>query len=160
MADAIPTTMPDGHKAPNQRFLLTALPAAGATLILPVPHLSQAAIMADEDHKPPHPVLSLPFVRDRSEAEKAAGALPRCFWSVEPTGHYGGDCGTGGHYARLALDYMVQHETPYLFQWCIFDMMRLGRTHSGIEVGFLSVFGRISAEAHARRPASGAGEPA
>lgn len=96
-------------------------------------------------------MLALPFVREATEAERANGFPPRRFWAVTPTGAYGADYSTGARYARLALDYMVTAGTPYLLQWAVFDMMRLGREHTGIEVGFMSAFGRIAAEAHARQ---------
>ena len=129
-----------------RRALLSGLPAMGAALVLP--KLDAAAFPAsNEGCDLPHPVLALPFVREAMEAERAAGAAPRCFWSVEPTGAYGADCGTGGKYARLALDYMVRERTPYLLQWIVFDMMRLGRPHTGIEVGFMSFFGHLASDA-------------
>jgi hypothetical protein len=98
-----------------------------------------------------HPILSLPFVRDVTTEQRASGAAPRCFWHVAPTGDYGADCATGARYAAAALDYMVAANTPQVLQWAVFDMIVAGRRHSGIEVGFLSTFGRIATRAHATR---------
>lgn len=120
----------------SRRTLLSALPASGALLMLP------SIASAAEEIEAPHPVLSLPFVRDTSRAEQRAGLPPRLFWNVEPSGDYSADCETGAHYARLALDYMTKDSFSGLLGWAVFDMMRPGPAHSGIEVGFLSVFGR------------------
>lgn len=94
-----------------------------------------------------HPVLSLPFVRDTTRAERQAGLPPRLFWSVCPTGSYTADCNTGSHFAQQALDYMMKYRAPCLMQTVVFDMMRpdsairAGSAKAGIEVGFLSFFG-------------------
>ncbi len=96
-----------------------------------------------------HAVLALPFVRNTTLREQAAGAAPRSFWDVQPTGDYGPDCATGARYAALALDFMVAVNSPQILQWAVFDMMTAERAHSGIEVGFLSTFGQIATHAHA-----------
>jgi hypothetical protein len=88
-------------------------------------------------------------VRDLAAHEQASGASPRCFWHVAATGDYGADCATGAHYAALALDYMATASAPQILQWAVFDMMAMRRPRSGIEVGFLSTFGRIATRAHA-----------
>jgi hypothetical protein len=88
-------------------------------------------------------------VRDTTALEPTAGTPPRCFWHVAPTGDYGADCATGARYAATALDYMVAANLPEILQWAVFDMMALRRPRSGIEVGFLSAFGRTSTRAHA-----------
>lgn len=111
----------------------------------------------DEDGA--HPVLALPFVRDPTGAERGNGAT-RCFWSVTPSGAYGADCEAGGRLAEAALGYMTREHAPWLLQWCVFDMIRAGKPPTGIEVGFLSAFGRIATEAHAERLARGEGEAA
>lgn len=100
------------------------------------------------DHLPP-PVLALPFVCDRDEDELEDGEARRSFWSVQPSGHYGADCKTGARYASLALDHMTRAKLPQLLQWAVFDMMSLDRTYCGIEVGFMSAFGRVATQAHA-----------
>jgi hypothetical protein len=87
-----------------------------------------------------HPVLALPFVRDSSCAERKAGAPNRIFWDVKPSGDYEADCETGERYANLALDYMARENFSALMRWAVFDMIRAGKEHSGIEVGFLGLF--------------------
>lgn len=163
MANANPITMPAGQKGLTRRTLLGGLPLAGASLAVPFPldispHQPTSITFAADNDEPPHPVMALPFVREATETERANGLPPRRFWAVTPTGAYGADCGTGARYARLALDYMVTAGTPYLLQWAVFDMMRLGREHTGIEVGFMSAFGRIAADAYARQLTLGVGE--
>ncbi|MBQ0749628.1 MAG: hypothetical protein KBT70_05450, partial [Roseovarius sp.] len=107
-------------------------------------------VLPDANHFD-HPILSLPFVRDPAAHERTSGTPARCFWHVAPTGSYGSDCSTGALYAAAALDYMAATNTPQVLQWAVFDMMTVGRRHSGIEVGFLSTFGRIATRAHATR---------
>lgn len=157
MATAKPITLPAVQKGLTRRALLGGLPLAGASLTFPLSMNAGPDFTAPSDGEPPHPVLTLPFVREASEAERTNGSPPRRFWAVEPTGVYGADCGTGARYAQLALDYMVRERTPYILQWSVFDMMRLGREHSGIEVGFMSTFGRIATQAHAAGLARGEG---
>lgn len=89
-----------------------------------------------------HVITSLPFVRDATRAERRAGMPPRIFWDVKPSGDYTKDCGTGARYAQLALEYMASQNFIPLLGWVVLDMMRNGPEYSGIEVGFLSVFGR------------------
>lgn len=159
MAVANPIIMPPSHKGLTRRALLGGLPFAGAALTLPYPMMAApASIPPPEDNVAPHPLLALPFVRETTKAERMAGAAPRCFWSVVPTGTYGTDCGTGGRYAQAALDYMVREQAPYLLQWAVFDMIRQGRPHSGIEVGFMSFFGRLATGAQAIRMSHGEGD--
>lgn len=128
----------------SRRSLLAGAAAAGATFALP------GAVFADviEDDEPPRSILSLPFVRDTTRAERKAGLPPRLFWSVQPTGNYGEDCETGSSYAKIALDYMTRENSHQVMQWAVFDMMRAGPEHSGIEVGFLSVFGQMASGAN------------
>lgn len=156
MATANPIIMPAGQKGLTRRTLLAGLPLAGASLALPFP-MRAVSDFIDRDNDEPHPVLTLPFVREATATERAMGLPPRRFWSVQPTGVHSADCGTGARYAQLALDYMVREQTPYILQWAVFDMMRLGREYSGIEVGFMSTFGRIATETHAARLARDAG---
>jgi hypothetical protein len=115
-----------------------------------LPHIASDLPLFPQDRSLAHPVLALPFVRQTTLREQAAGAVPRSFWDVQPTGNYGPDCATGARYAALALDFMVAANSPQILQWAVCDMMTAGRAHSGIEVGFLSTFGRIAALAHAR----------
>ena len=96
----------------------------------------------------PHPVLALPFVRQSTEAERAAGAPPRNFWSVSPSWTFSHDCDTGSRYARLALEYMASHNSPNILQWSVFDMIRQGRRHSGIEIAYLAHFARLALTAY------------
>ena len=158
MAEANPNIMAGGPEGLTRRTLLGGLPAAGAALALPLSGGDTSLFPnGGGGNDLPHPVLALPFVRDATDAERTAGQAPRCFWSVEPTGAYGADCGAGNRYARLALDCMVRERTPYLLQWIVFDMMQLGRTHTGIEVGFMSFFGHLAADAWSATLARGEG---
>lgn len=147
MADANSIMLPNGQEALTRRAVL-----AGLTISLP--QIAQAIprpfAHGTTTQPPTHPVLALPFVRDTTEREQAAGAAPRSFWSVTPTGHYGTDCTTGAHYGALALDYMSTTRTPQILQWAVIDMLSMGRRPSGVEVGFLSSFGRTASMAHAR----------
>lgn len=114
-----------------------------------LPEVANDALTAlGADHLP-HPVLALPFVCDRDEDELEDGEARRSFWSVQPSGNYGADCETGARYAALALDHMTRAKLPQLLQWAVFDMMSLDRPYCGIEVGFMSAFGRIATQAHA-----------
>lgn len=145
MANPVPNMLPSWQKDPTRRTFLSAM-----AVPLMVPHIKDAASAFAGSN---HPNLSpnvLPFVNDANEDERLAGASPRCFWSVSPCGHYGHDCATGAEYAAYALDYMVVARSPHILQWSVFDMMAMDRGYSGIEVGFLSVFGRIATNAHAR----------
>lgn len=137
----------------SRRALLGNLPAAAAALALPFPDFGTTTFPAfgNGDGEPPHPILALPFVRQSTEAERKMGAPPRRFWSISPCGVHGTDCGTGSRYAEAALDYMIREQTPYVFQWAVLDMIRQGRPHSGIEIGFLSAFGRLASEAWGAR---------
>ncbi|MBW4974054.1 hypothetical protein KZZ08_10515 [Roseovarius mucosus] len=153
MADAVSNMLPHGQKDLTRRAVLGGLCFSTAAVTGPMPAF--AAALADEPPFLPgakhlaHPILSLPFVRDVTTKERASGAAPRCFWQVAPTGDYGADCATGARYAAAALDYMVAANTPQVLQWTAFDMMTMRRPRSGMEVGFLSTFGRIATRAHA-----------
>lgn len=150
MANATSNTLPLGHKDPTRRAVLAGLPLSFAPLAHMLPNI-YANLTAAEP--PIHPVLALPFVRDSSEEDRVSGANPRSFWVVDPTGHYGTDCSTGSHYAALALDYMVANRSPHLLTWIVSDMMAPPRRRSGVEVGFVSVIGRLATNAHASRMA-------
>ena len=145
MANAIPIMLPTRQKDLTRRDVLVALtaPLMAPQIIGAVPAFTRKTL-------PPHSPTVLPFVQDATEEDRSAGASPRSFWSVVPTGNYGTDCDTGAAYAGLALDYMAAAASPQILQWAVFDMMSMGRLHSGIEVGFMSVFGRISMNANAR----------
>lgn len=167
MAIATPTTMPFGHKELTRRAMLAGLSFSGAAVALP------HAVFPEkyrEDRRPPinatpndpddhhtHPVLKLPFVRDASASERAAGAPPRSFWAVHPSGDFIADCAVGTGYAAAALDYMVAANAPEILSWAVFDMMRLPRARSGVEVGFLSAFGRVAMQGHAAGLSADAG---
>lgn len=127
----------------QRREFLTDLPATLAITALPAP-----VIATFESAAEPDPLLSLPFVREATRAERHAGMAPRTFWSVQPSGDYEKDCGTGGLYGKLALDHMIQPNAAPLLKWAVIDMMRLGRDLTGIEVGFLTVFERQAKMAH------------
>jgi hypothetical protein len=153
MANAVSNMLPEGQKDLTRRTLLGGFSFFTAGITGPMPVF--AAALTDDTIVTPgadhfdHPILSLPFVRDLAAHEQASGASPRCFWQVAPTGDYGADCATGAHYAALALDYMATASAPQILQWAVFDMMAMRRPRSGIEVGFLSTFGRIATRAHA-----------
>ena len=155
MANATPITQLTGQKALTRRTVLAGLTFATATPGLPLPKSGHFNLRGLDAACHPHPVTALPFVRTATDDEKAAGAAPRDFWVVAPTGRYGEDCATGTRYAELALDYMVRENSPYILQWCAFDMMALDRAHSGIEVGFLGVFGRLAVQATRSTPVEG-----
>lgn len=140
--------LPDGQKDLTRRAILGALALSVPRMARMLPSINMDLTSA----KPPaHPVLALPFVRDRRDDERASGAAPRCFWHVSPSGDYATDSGTGAHYASLAVDYMSATRSPHMLGWVVADMMALQRSHSGIEVGFASVFGRLATEAHTAR---------
>jgi hypothetical protein len=167
MAIAIPITMPIGHKALTRRGMLAGLSYSGAVAMLPHAALSKGfpdhgrplinATPNDPDDHDDHPVLNLPFVRDTSASERAAGAASRSFWTVHPSGDFIADCGVGSGYAAAALDYMVASNAPEILSWAVFDMMRLPRARSGVEVGFLTAFGRAAVQAHAAGLSADAG---
>lgn len=138
-----------GEKLLKRRAVLAGLTLLNAPMTV-LPHIASDLPLFPLDGSLSHPVLALPFVRDTTLREQAAGAAPRSFWSVQPTGNYGPDCATGARYAALALNFMVAANSPQILQWAVCDMMTAGRSHSGIEAGFLSVFGRLAAQAHAR----------
>lgn len=147
MANPVTITPPLKQKDLTRRAVLCGLPLA----FPPTAHMLPFIYVDVTSANPPaHPVLALPFVRDRRADERAAGANPRCFWSVAPTGNYSVDCATGAEYAALAVDYMVAARSPHLLPWVVIDMMAMRRVHSGIEVGFLSTFGRLATHARAR----------
>jgi hypothetical protein len=159
MAVATPITMPFGHKELTRRGVLAGLSFSGATVALPqavlsegFPHDGLALINAtpnDSDDNHDHPVLNLPFVRDATGSEHTEGAAPRSFWTVHPSGDFIADCAVGSGYAAAALDYMVAANAPEILSWAVFDMMRLPRARSGVEVGFLTAFGRAAVQGHA-----------
>jgi hypothetical protein len=151
MADTNSIMRPTGQKDLTRRTVLGGLTLAASTLALPIPEFEFANLSALDAGCLPHPVSALPFVRTATEDEKAAGAAPRDFWAVSPSGDYATDCGTGAHYASLAVDYMSATRSPHMLGWVVADMMALQRSHSGIEVGFASVFSRLATEAHAAR---------
>lgn len=145
MAIATPIIMPARHKELTRRGVLAGL--SGAAVALPRAGLSAAfvpdgAALIGADTGAPHPVLMLPFVRD-------ACAAPRSFWAVQPTGNFIADCAVGSGYAGAALDYIVAANAPEILSWAVFDMMRLGRARSGVEIGFLTSFGRAALHGHA-----------
>jgi len=128
----------------SRRSFLAAMPAP-----LLMPHVSNDFPAFARNARPPYSPTVLPFVKDVTEDERLSGANRRCFWSIIPTGEYGTDCATGARYAGLALDYMVAAHSPHLLQWSVFDMVANGRPHTGIEVGYISAFGRLATLAHA-----------
>ncbi len=153
MANVVPNMLPEGQKDLTRRAVLRVLSVSTVAITGPMPVFSAALaddtlVMPGADHFD-HPILSLPFVRDPAGHEHTAGTRPRCFWHVSPTGDYGADCALGARYAAAALDYMAATNTPQILQWAVFDMMALQRPRSGIEVSFLSAFGRIATRAHA-----------
>ncbi len=100
------------------------------------------------------PIMALPFIRNSTRAERRSGRLGRIFWAVTPTGDYGTDCQTGEGYALLALDFMASERCPQIMQWAVLDMLANGHPRSGIEVGFLSTFGRRALLGHVVKEAA------
>ncbi|MBQ2260196.1 MAG: hypothetical protein II336_02370 [Loktanella sp.] len=151
MAKPKPIMLPAGQKDLTRRALLGGLSFSTAAVAVPsfamAENIDSSHAFAADHH--PHPVLALPFVRDTTAAERALGADPRTFWSVQPSGNFGSDCTVGAGYAEAALDYMVAANAPEILSWAVFDMMRLPRMRSGVEVGFLSAFGRLALQSHA-----------
>ncbi|WP_375554211.1 hypothetical protein [Roseovarius mucosus] len=145
MTDFSSITLPTRQIDLTRRNFLAAMTAP-----LMVAHVTDAFPAFAHNIRPPHSPTVLPFVKDATKEEQAAGAPPRSFWQVKPTGDYGSDCATGALYAELALDYMVAANAPQVLQWTVFDMMTLNRRHSGIEVSFMSAFGRIATQGRAR----------
>lgn len=147
MATTVTIMPPTAHKDLSRRAVLASLPLAFAPAAHMLPNI-YAEVTAAEP--PIHPVLALPFVRDRRGDERASGPAPRSFWHVSPSGNYQTDCATGTHYATLAVNYMAAARSPHLLAWIVSDMMAMRRSHSGVEVGFLSCIGRTATQAHAR----------
>lgn len=145
MTNSSSITLPTRQKDLTRRNVLTAMTAP-----LVVPHVTNAFQAFAHNIHAPHCPTVLPFVRDTTAQEQAAGTAPRSFWHVMPTGNYSADCDTGVAYAALALEYMVAANSPQILQWSVFDMMKLGRNHSGLEVGFMSTFGKIATLGHPR----------
>lgn len=147
MAIATFNTSHTGHKVLSRRAVLGGIALSispQAHMALPITAFPAATPSAV------HPILALPFIRDTCDEERAAGANPRCFWHVTPSGSYAADCSTGAGYAAIAADYMVAARSPHLLPWVVIDMMAMGRAHSGIEVGFLSTFGRLATHARSQ----------
>ena len=86
----------------------------------------------------PHPIESLPFVRDR--APNSRTNMRRCFWHVEPTGEYDKDCRTGARFALDFLRYEAAGEPGSGYLALIVKDMPAGAP-TGIEVGFLQTIG-------------------
>lgn len=133
MAVADPITAPCAPKGFTRRDVLAGL--SGAAL----------GAGCGRAAGPVAPVLSLPFVRAATRAEMRAGSAGRIFWSVQPSGNWAEDCRTGRRYGQMAVEYMGRSGQHQILQWAVIDMIRAGRQHSGIEVGFLSVFGQRAA---------------
>jgi len=154
MATVDTTTWPHGQKDITRRSLLGGLTFSAAGVTAPM-HMLAADFTGDTCSPLKHSVLSLHCVRDATAYERAAGAEHRNFWCVEPSGNYAHNCAMGAQYARAALDYMVIANAPYLLQWSVFDMSLLRRPRSGVEIGFLSAFGRLAIQAHAAQLGKG-----
>ena len=154
MATVDITTWPHGQKDITRRSLLSGLTFSAAAVTAPM-HMLTADFADDTCNPLKHPVLSLPFVSDATADERAAGSEPRRFWCVHPTGNFGHDCAMGVQYARAAHDYMVIANAPYLLQWSVFDMSVMQRPRSGVEIGFVSAFGRLAMQAHAAQLGKG-----
>jgi len=145
MANAYSTMPLARQKDLTRRGVLGAMTAS-----MVAPHVTDAFPIFKHHNPPPNSPVVLPFVKDATDDERSDGANPRSFWNVAPTGHYGTDCDTGAAYAAVALDYMAITNTPQILHWAVFDMMARGRVHAGIEVGFMSTFGKIATNAHVR----------
>lgn len=84
-------------------------------------------------------IEALPFVRDPTPDELAAGHKGRIFWTAQPSGNWQADYDEGEAWARALLDHMAEHRGRYLLGWVVRDMER-GLRLSGQAVGFLAVF--------------------
>ncbi|TGS63029.1 hypothetical protein EN844_24685 [Mesorhizobium sp. M3A.F.Ca.ET.201.01.1.1] len=93
--------------------------------------------------KIPHEADVLSFMHRKS---RDVGGI--CYWSVEPSGHFGRDCDKGHELAREYLDFIGKYPTngaTTLLGCIVNDMVRARqeeRKHSGnhltgIEIGFL-----------------------
>lgn len=93
MANFYPNTLPNGHKGLTRRTVFSAIAAP-----LMLPNVRDAFQAFSQDVCPPNDPTVLPFVVDATKEERAAGANPRCFWVVVPSGIYSTDCATGARY--------------------------------------------------------------
>jgi hypothetical protein len=85
-------------------------------------------------------IEELPFVKDYQRPAKKRGFCKRSFWHVCPTGDWGKDCQIGRMYGELAHSYMKSKNCFPLLAWVVRDM----KSESGIEIGFLGYFARLS----------------
>lgn len=92
----------------------------------------------------PHLLHSLPFIRETTHGERSEGLPPVLYWSVQPSGDYKGDCEMGERFAHLAHSYMIRENFPLIMVWAVLHMISFSEHHTGIEVGFLSVFAEKS----------------
>jgi hypothetical protein len=106
-----------------------------------VQSISESVIRADATLAA---IKQLPFVRDATRAERAAGMPGRKFWAVASTGDYAADRRAGQQFAREALAFMVAHDFPALLGWIVRDMCAEDddRHLGAVECGFLSAIAR------------------
>lgn len=93
-------------------------------------------------------IADLPFVRDPTEAETAAGHKGRVFWSATEGGGYFVGRMRGKAYAEAALRFMASGSAEsYLLPWVVRDMTANGRDLGAVGMGFLSHFGAMASAA-------------
>lgn len=82
----------------------------------------------------------LPFIKDQQENRRK----PRCFWHVSPhSNDFLLQMEQGELYAIQTLRSMKKENFSPLLGWCVLDMPRYGQ-HTGVEIGFLSVFAEMA----------------
>ena len=90
--------------------------------------------------RPPqhHPADDLSFTRMRPRSEwRGTNLLPRCWWSVAPSGDYRADCATG---TKMALEYLAYINGEASTGGCLgLIVQEMPRELSGIEVAFLTM---------------------
>lgn len=159
MADAVRNMLPDRQPDLTRRALFDGLPFSGAAVTVQMPfHSATQADCTPMRTGAEHfdrPVLTLPSVRATRARKRTAGAAPRDFSGVVPTGKDSTDWATGARSADLAPGYMVAAIAPQILPSAVFGMIAMQRLRSGIEVGFMSAFGRITTLAHATHQREG-----
>ena len=88
-------------------------------------------------------VEALPFVRNPTPEEVAAGHKGRIFWTATPSGNWQADCDEGAAWARALLDHMAEHQGRYMLGWVV-QAMKAEPRMSGQAVGFLAVFADLA----------------
>ena len=89
-------------------------------------------------------IAALPFVRDPTPEEVAAGQKGRIFWTCpQPSRDWQADCDQGEAWARALLAHMAEYRDCFMLGWVVRDMRHEPKM-SGQAVGFLSVFANLA----------------